>query len=99
MGRLTAAAEAAEAGQRAASLSSELEQMFTDFKNKCLAEMEKGWSGLTPAALQTAQEVWNMRAHKLTGSTAELGNVVTKNVNGLLEVDDIFFNKLKAYGA
>lgn len=100
MAKLTAAAEAAEAGQRAASLSSDLEAMFAEFRNKCLAAMETGWAGgLTPQALQEAQNLWTQRAQKLTGSTAELGNVLTKNVNGILEVDDIFSNKLKAYGA
>jgi uncharacterized protein YukE len=98
-GRLTAGIEAAEAGQKASSLSGELQQMFKDFKAKCLAEMEKGWSGLTPGALQVAQDVWDMRAQKLAGGTADLGNVLAKNVKGILEVDDIFFNKLKAYGA
>jgi len=97
MGKLTAAVEAAEAGTKAASLSAELQEMFVKFKNKCLAAMEGGWKGLTPAALQAAQEDWNREAEKLTGSTAELGHVLNKNVNGILEVDDIFSTKLGSY--
>jgi hypothetical protein len=94
MANIGANALAADSSIRSVSLAQELESDFHAFKNRVLAVVEGDMEGQIKEALGVAQQLWVQRAQGLTGGQAQLGQAMTKSMQGLLDVDHSYGSRI-----
>jgi hypothetical protein len=89
-------AMAADSSIRSVSLAQELENDFHAFKGKVLAVVDGAMEGQIREALEDAQHLWVQRAQGLTGAQAQLGQAMTRNMQGLLDADHAGGNSIRS---